>query len=487
MASIRTRVTRAYALALSGTMLAFTAALWTARRTSVLREVQLRVATLAERRHLVLTQAGTQNTPVVVSNDSLREPELQPLVRARLDGVPEFLVVRDSLRTLYTSAAVRSLEPEDRARLVASASRLTPEQPVATVQLTFQKLLLVARFDAGESRPVPRVVAASVLREAEFLSSEQFGVFLMTAPLALLLSVVMAYLITGRALRPVDALIHDVSDITDGRSLHKRLPVANSDDELARLAETLNDMLARLEQSFTGLRRFTADASHELKTPLTVLRADIERAMAAGPRSADGPVALEEALQETARMADLVESLLTLARSDEGRFDLHREPVQLELLVRDVAETAQILGEASGLKVVVAPVEAVTVMGDPLRLRQLFLNLVTNAVKYTGKGGRVELSLVRRGDAAEFAVADTGMGIAGADLPYVFDRFWRADRARSRAHERSGVGLGLSISQWIAHAHGGSITVASRLGRGSTFTVTLPALEPDAGLPSADS
>ena len=208
----------------------------------------------------------------------------------------------------------------------------------------------------------------------------------------------MAFLITGRAMRPVDVLIHDVSDITDGRSLHKRLPVSESEDELARLAATLNAMIGRLEQSFAALRRFTADASHELKTPLTVLRADIERAMASGPRSTDGAVALEEALQETARMADLVESLLTLARSDEGRFDLYREPVPLEPLVRDVAETAQILGEAAGLRVSLSPPEPVTVMGDPLRLRQLFLNLVTNAVKYTGKGGKVELSLVRRGD-----------------------------------------------------------------------------------------
>lgn len=487
MASIRTRVTMAYALALGGTMLAFTGALWAARKAAVLRDVQLRVSTLADIGHLVLTQAGTQNTPVVVTNDSLRGPELQPQVRARLDAVPEYLVVRDSLRTLYASAAVRRLEPEDRARLVASASRLTPGQRAATVQLTFEKLLLVARFEHGEAGPVRRVVAASSVREAEFLSSEQFGVFLFTAPLALLLSVTLAFLITGRAMRPVDALIHDVSAITDGRSLHKRLPVARSDDELARLAETLNDMIARLEHSFTGLRRFTADASHELKTPLTVLRADIERAMAAGPRSTEGPVALEEALQETARMADLVESLLTLARSDEGRFDLHRELVRLEPLVRDVAETAQILGEASGLRVIVAPVEPVMVMGDPLRLRQLFLNLVTNAVKYTGKGGRVELSLVRRADVVEFAVADTGIGIAGADLPYVFDRFWRADRARSRAQERSGVGLGLSISQWIAHAHGGSITVASRLGRGSTFTVTLPWPGPEAEVTPADS
>jgi len=296
----------------------------------------------------------------------------------------------------------------------------------------------------------------------------------------------MAFLITGRALAPVDEIIREVSALTDGRSLHRRLPQAEGDDELARLSATLNAMIARLEQSFSGLRRFTADASHELKTPLTVLRADIERAMSAGPRSTEGLVALEEALQETARMADLVESLLTLARADEGRFDLHREPVDLVPLVLDVAETAQILGEHAGLRVSVHAPEEVSVLGDPLRLRQLFLNLVTNAVKYTRRGGRVDLTLTPRGESVEFAVSDTGVGIAGADLPYVFDRFWRADRARSRQSDRGGVGLGLSISQWIAHAHGGSITVASRLGRGSTFTVSLPLTTDPTSLPEAN-
>jgi signal transduction histidine kinase len=357
------------------------------------------------------------------------------------------------------------------------------------VTLENVRLLVYARFETpSPAVPIQMIVAGASTSPLSFLSSELPGVFLIVAPLIVVLSLAMAYFITGRALRPVDQIIRDVSAITDGRSLHRRLPVTEGDDELARLAETLNAMISRLEQSFSGLRRFTADASHELKTPLTVLRANIEHAMSAGPRSTEGLVALEEALQETARMADLVESLLTLARADEGRFDLHREPVPLVPMVHDVAETAQILGEAAGIRVTVAPLEPATVLGDPLRLRQLFLNLVTNAVKYTGKGGKIKISAVRRGDLAEFAVTDTGIGIAGADLPYVFDRFWRADRARSRASERAGMGLGLSISQWIAHAHGGSITVASRLGRGSTFTVTLPAFDPDAAnVPEPDA
>jgi signal transduction histidine kinase len=167
--------------------------------------------------------------------------------------------------------------------------------------------------------------------------------------------------------------------------------------------------------------------------------------------------------------------LLTLARADEGRFDLHREPVEMAPLVRDVYETAVILGEEAGLDVGLAVLEQGTVDGDVRRLRQLFLNLITNAIKYTPRGGRVELSLSQRvGHEIAFTVRDTGIGISAVDLPHVFDRFWRADRARSRASERGGFGLGLAICQWIAQAHGGRVNVQSRLGRGSAFTVTLP-------------
>ena len=192
---------------------------------------------------------------------------------------------------------------------------------------------------------------------------------------------------------------------------------------------------------------------------------------------------LEEAMQEIARMSDLVDSLLTLARADEGRFDLHREPLHLEPLVRDVFETAVILGEDAGVSVALPLVEDAVVLGDAPRLRQLFLNLITNAIKYTHRGGHVEITLsVRNNNEIGLAVRDTGVGIAAADLPHVFDRFWRADKARSRrtaadtrgVTERGGFGLGLAIAQWIAQAHGGSLTAQSRLGKGSIFTVLLP-------------
>ncbi|PYP63064.1 MAG: hypothetical protein DMD26_15190, partial [Gemmatimonadetes bacterium] len=188
-------------------------------------------------------------------------------------------------------------------------------------------------------------------------------------------------------------------------------------------------------------------------------------------------------------------SLLTLARADEGRYDLHREPVRLEPLVRDIFETAVILGEDAGLTIELPTCEDATVLGDADRLRQLFLNLVTNAIKYTPRGGHVEVALARRAhDEIALSVRDTGIGISASDLPHVFERFWRADRVRSRriasvdtswALDRGGFGLGLSIAQWIVQAHGGTHTVQSRLGRGTMFTIVLPAQPTDEATPES--
>jgi signal transduction histidine kinase len=285
-----------------------------------------------------------------------------------------------------------------------------------------------------------------------------------------------AYQFAVRPLRPVDRIINEVEAITDGRSLHRRLAIGQAGTELDRLTSTLNAMMERLEASFGALRTFTADASHELNTPLAVLRADVERAMTADPGGTDQMMALDEALREIARMTDLVESLLTLARADERHFDLHMEPVHLPELVHDVFETAQLLGEEAHVSVYLTSLEPGTVLGDRDRLRHMLLNLISNAIKYTPAGGRVDISLTTRLDGIAFAVRDTGIGISAGDLPYIFERFWRADHSRSRGSVRSGFGLGLPIASWIARAHGGTLTATSKLGKGSTFTATFPPL-----------
>ncbi|HVE78323.1 MAG TPA: HAMP domain-containing sensor histidine kinase [Gemmatimonadaceae bacterium] len=504
MASIRTRLTLAYAGALLGTLAVFAAALWTGRRAAAYRALAVEASADADRAAAVIRTARDEGQRITsardsASGDSLGTDALTPELRNRLDGVPGYVLVLDQFgRVLYLSLDARALNGDEQLALQAAALRAPVDGAAVIVSLRQERqlldaqsggrirpesvytnvrddrLLLVARSGARAAPPVARVAAALPALSAELAPRELVGTMLVVVPIVLVLSVALAYAIAGRAFRPLEAIINEVAAITDGRSLHRRLPVDSGGDELSRLTATLNAMMGRLEASFSALRRFTADASHELKTPLTVLRADVERAMSTGHGSNDHLVALEEALHETRRMADLVDSLLTLARADEGRFDLHREPVALEPLARDVYETALILGEDAGLHVSLPVLEDAVVLGDLTRLRQLFLNLVTNAIKYTPRGGGVEISLSRRINEVTFTVRDTGIGIAAADLPHIFDRFWRADRARSRASERGGFGLGLSISQWIVQAHGGTITVSSRLGRGSTFVVTLP-------------
>lgn len=501
MASIRTKLTVAYATALTATILVFSAALYEERGDTAVAAVRRLAVAEADAAALVLGQASLERrivTTFVDSASNTTRSTLDPLVGSRLTPFPDYLLVLDSRGyVIFNSRLAADLaQPppsrleglDDSARydvqveyyrdfeaLADSGRALRDTQTTRLVRVRGEPIQLAVRSLRGQVPGVDRVIVGMPTGwVTEQARRGLMTTILTVAPILILLSVVLAYLIAGRVFRPMEQLMASLEAISDGRSLHRRLHVGESGDEIARLTGTLNAMLGRLESYFQALRRFTADASHELKTPLTVLRADVERAMSASTSARERLVALEEALQETTRMAELVEQLLTLARADEGRFDLHREPVQLEPLVRDVFETAVILGEAAGLRVSMPALEDATVMGDYPRLRQLFLNLVTNAIKYTPRGGEVEVALRRAGDVVTLSVRDTGIGIAAADLPYIFDRFWRADRVRSRNTERGGFGLGLAISQWIAQAHGGHLTASSRLTRGSVFTVTLP-------------
>jgi len=323
-------------------------------------------------------------------------------------------------------------------------------------------------------------VVAARLSAVAFGPADLLQSMVLVVPLILVASGVLGWFLAGRAMRPVDQLMDEVQEVTDGRSLHRRVLVPTSGDELARLAVTLNEMFSRLEQSFSQLRRFTADASHELKTPLTVLRTGIERSLVHPGTPPEVLESLDTTLEQLNQLNELVDSLLTLARADEGRAPLALEVADLRALVVDVGETAEMLAEQHGLESrVVVPGHPVEVRVDAHRMQQLLLNLVTNAVKYTPAGGSVELLLEEEpeageGDGVRLIVRDSGIGIAAVDVPHIFDRFWRADPARSRTGDRPGVGLGLAITKWIAEAHGGSIAVRSRPGRGSSFTVTLP-------------
>ena len=476
MWSIRTRLTSAYAAAMMGTLVLFSLTLLSVRRATLMtglnqrveREVDKVVEAVSLARRSGMEAVIAEDDPLAVRTVSIRMTQFLSL----LDG---YVLVQDSTGyDIYASPAVRALSIEAR-ELFSNAARNELSNGLTQLVTTRDDEILLAAREAALSKDARyRVFAGVSTASASYAPRDLVATILVITPLLLSVSLTFAYIIAGRSFRPLDRMVDQAEAISDGRSLHRRLNIGTAGKELAGLAGTLNEMFGRLETTFGALRRFTADASHELKTPLAVMRVDVERAMSSTATQNERDIALEEALEQVTRMADLVDSLLTLARADEGRFDLFREPVQLAPLVREVVETARLLAEDPELTIDSPLIDEAEVLGDHTRLRQLMLNLVTNAIKYTPRRGRVTIALSRGEEVVSLTVDDTGIGIAAADLPYVFERFWRADRVRSRAAERGGFGLGLAICQWIAQAHGGQLTVQSRLGRGSTFTVTLP-------------
>lgn len=296
-------------------------------------------------------------------------------------------------------------------------------------------------------------------------------VLLASFPVGLVLALVGGWFLAGRALRPVESITQAAQRIAAG-DLTQRLTVPHSSDEIGRLAATFNDMIARLDASFRQVRQFGTDASHELRTPLTVLKGETELALRRPRSSDDYRLVLESSLEEIDRMNRIVEELFFLSRADLGEVKMEHLPVRLDALVEDVQRQAALLGQDREVHVLLGSMTPCTVQGDELRLRELLLNLVDNAVKYSKPGEKVELSLLCDGCQARLSVKDAGIGIRSDAIPAIFDRFYRTDDAR--AHVKGGTGLGLAICKWITEAHHGRIEVRSTPGQGSTFTVILP-------------
>ncbi len=294
---------------------------------------------------------------------------------------------------------------------------------------------------------------------------------LLSIPITLIAAALGGYAISRQALSPVDAMTSEAAAIGIG-NLSRRLVVPRTGDELERLASTWNHMLDRLESAVKQLTQFTADASHELRTPVALIRTTAELALRRPRTAEDYREALRQIVEESERTSRLVDDLLTLARADAGRALLSTEPLDLTLLVRDVCEQGMILGAARRVEVhTETPLTPVTVQGNPPALRRLLFILLDNAIKYTSEGGKVTVSL-RGENPAVLSVADTGIGIPPDALPHVFERFFRADPSRNR--DLGGAGLGLAIARWIAERHNATIAAESTPGLGSTFRVTFP-------------
>ncbi len=297
--------------------------------------------------------------------------------------------------------------------------------------------------------------------------------FLIIAPFVLLLSIIGSYWLATHAFAPINRLTRAARNIEAG-DLHQRVPVPRARDEVQSLALTFNEMIERLDKAFAQQRRFVADASHELRTPVAAIRSmtDVILAQQAPVSRRDYRAALNEINIEAERLSHLINDLLALARADEGETLLEWEPVRLDLLATDVLATTETLATERGISLELGKQESAVVLGDEARLIQVILNLIDNAIAYTDPGGKVQLSVEVNHKNAYLAISDTGIGIEPEHLEHIFKRFYRTDPARS--HAAGGSGLGLAIVDWVVHAHGGTVSVESRVGQGSTFRVILP-------------
>jgi heavy metal sensor kinase len=299
-------------------------------------------------------------------------------------------------------------------------------------------------------------------------------VILNSSVLLIILAGVGGWFLAGRTLKPVERIAEIARGIGES-DLSRRIDV-ETDDELGGLASTLNGMIARLEEAFIKQRRFVADASHELRTPLAVIQAETSLVLEK-PRSQDEyRKALELVSQEVAYMSEIVGKLLVLARSDAGFEPVNFQEVDVAGVVTELSQDLEALAQDKGLRLTSGPMDGLTVRGDRVRLRQLFLNILDNALRYTPGGGTISSSVVRQGDQAVVSIGDTGIGIPEEHLPFIFDRFYRVDKVRTDGE--GGTGLGLAIATAIAKMHGGTIEVDSRVGEGTTFRVLLPLAVP---------
>ena len=297
---------------------------------------------------------------------------------------------------------------------------------------------------------------------------------LLFVPMVLIIASGFGYWISRRALRPVRQITEAARTI-GAQSLGRRLEMLHSGDELQGLSETLNEMFARLEASFSRITQFTADASHELRTPVTLIRTEAELAIRKSRTEAEYREALQHILAEAEKTTRLIEELLALARADSGTENLRLQPAETGELLREVTGIWAQAAEARGLQLAVdAPTNPLWTMADSAAMQRVLGILLDNAIRYTPSPGEIRIAVAVDGSRLNIDVQDSGIGISAEDLPRIFERFYRADPARHR--ESGGVGLGLAIAQWIVKQHAGQLEVSHTPGNGTRFRVSLPLL-----------
>jgi heavy metal sensor kinase len=378
-------------------------------------------------------------------------------------------ITRPDGTVLYQSGIPIS-ESFDPSRIALPSGPVTkPVWRKEEVSPQFRLLVLTVPY-AVNGRTYLVEMGSSLTSRDEILRGLFFSLCL-GLPVVVAGAVLAGHLLIGKALAPVSGAIQASREITL-HQLDKRLPLAKTGDEIEELIVALNDMIDRLDHSFRHASRFSADASHELRTPLTILRGELEAALQGDGIDGEARAKIASILEETERLAKVVEGLFAVSRLEAGEAVMEVSRFDLAHLVFSTAEQMELLAEEKQIALAWEADGCIEIEGDRFRLKQVAVNLIDNAIKYTPRGGEVRLSVRRENGRALFQVADTGPGIDLESLPHIFDRFFRSDAARFA--ERGGAGLGLSIVRTICMAHGGSVVATNREPRGSLFTVDLP-------------
>lgn len=363
---------------------------------------------------------------------------------------------------------VGKLSADDLARVDRPTSEI-PQYDTDRLPSAGHVRRLIAQIPNTE--PPRTLVMVAELEHVDEELWEVIRALLITTPITLVAAASIAYLLARKALSPVDHLRQMTDEITVDR-LDRRLPIRNPADELGLLAQTINSMIERLQRSFGEIRRFTADASHELRTPVAVIRSEAELGLTAIGENPAVRRRFESIVEECSRLADLTSQLLALCREEAGIATMARKPVRLESLVSESTDSMRPMAEAKQLLLAVECEANPIILGDADRLRRAFCNLLDNAIRHTPAGGRVYVKLSQWKGEAQIEVRDTGAGIAAQHLARVFERFYQVDSGRS--HAGGGAGLGLSIVKSVVEAHEGRVEATSELGTGSAFRIILP-------------
>lgn len=289
-------------------------------------------------------------------------------------------------------------------------------------------------------------------------------------PLYILLASFGGFFLASRALRPIDRITKIAKEISKG-DLSRRIKMKNSVDEVGRLADTFDEMLDKLESSIKKERQFASDASHELRTPIAVINAQVEQALSFRRKVNEYREALKTVGNEGRKMNHIISQLIMIYRSEEGQYKFNFEVIELNEIMSDIVEEFKTIADLKEIKIDFMPADKIMVKADQTLITRLFINLMENAMKYTGENGKITINIGQDKQNAIVKIEDTGIGIPEKDIPYIFDRFYQAESSRSG----SGSGLGLSIVKWIVNIHKGSIDLKSDINEGTTFIIKLPA------------